>query len=132
MPHAFFTIAFEPKRPAWQLRCAALFLAGMVFVLACFATSPQLQAWLHGSVDPQQWACCQGVAACGNDASTESSEPSHNCSFFVLETHFAESASCPLARLQRARFLPLIAAYVTPAISAWIERAQARAPPIKS
>ena len=132
MPHAFFAIAFESKRPAWQLRCGALLTAGMGFFLACFATSPQLHAWLHGSVDPQQWACCQGVAACGNDASTESSEPSHNCSFFVLETHFAESVHCQLIRQYRARFLALVEVHTAPSFDAWIERPLARAPPIKS
>ena len=132
MPHSSYATAYVSKRPAWQLRCAALLLAGMVFVLACFATSPKLHAWLHGSADPQQWACCQGVASCGSDATTDSSESAHRCSFFVLETHFSESPPCLLARLHRARFLPWVAAYVTPVNSAWIERAQARAPPIKS
>ena len=132
MLHGSPKTVFMRKRPAWYLRCAALLSAGMVFALACFATSPKLHAWLHGSADPQQWACCQGVSACGSEASSESSQPSHPCSFFVLETHYSESFLCQLTRWQRARFLPLVEAYVEPAIDVWIERAQARAPPIKS
>jgi hypothetical protein len=132
MPHSFSATAYASKRPAWHLRCAALLSAGMVFALACFATSPKLHAWLHGSADPQQWACCQGVSACGSEASSESSQPSHPCSFFVLETHCYESFTWQVTRWQRARFLPLVEAYVEPAIDVWIERAQARAPPVKS
>lgn len=129
--HSLKTV-IQPQCAAWPVRCGSLLLAGMVFILACLATSPQLHAWLHGSEDPQAWACCQGVPACGSDASGESPDNPHHCSFFVLETSLAEASQCLLLRRQMARHLPMLVCYAAPSFEAWTERAQARAPPIKS
>ena len=54
------------------------------------------------------------------------------CSFFVLETHHSDLGECQLTSYHRARFFLLAEAYTVTAIDAWIERTQARAPPIKS
>ena len=129
MLHSFPATAYASKRPAWQLRCAALFLAGMVFVLARFATSPQLHAWLHGSADPTAVGMLSGVASCGSDVTTESSE-SHTGVAFCAGNSFFRVGFVPTCEAA-TRSLPLLATYDA-GISARIECAQARAPPIKS